>query len=400
MGESVGGRVDVGGHVEPGFERVAEAFAENFADRGEVGAAFAATLDGRPVVDLWGGVADSASAQPWQQDTMQLIFSGTKGLTALCVAMLIDRGLLKLDDPVCRHWPEFAAEGKEAMTVAEIVSHRGRLPGVRKPVDVQDILDPQRMAALLAGQAPESDPRAELIYHPLTYGWLCGELVRRVDGRSIGRFFAEEVAGPLGLELWIGLPAEQEARVAVLQYGPDWGQSPAARPDPFPGDELWASIWQNPRLLSPQPTMAWNTPALHATEMPGANAIGTARSIARLYGALARGGEIDGLRIISQETLTLASTQLSDGVESFTEELIAFGIGFTIQTQDAPLGPAKVAFGHNGAGGSSHAAWPQERVGFSYAMNEMRDNLDGDERVSTLLEALYECVRPSLPELA
>jgi CubicO group peptidase (beta-lactamase class C family) len=392
MGESVSGRVDVGGRVEPGFERVAEAFAENFAERGDLGAAFAATLDGRPVLDLWGGIADGASGRAWQQDTTQLIFSGTKGLTALCVAMLIDRGQLKLDDPVCLHWPEFAAEGKEAITVAEIVSHRGRLPGLRTPVNKQDILDPQKMAALLAGQAPESDPRAELIYHAITYGWLCGELVRRVDGRSIGRFFAEEVARPLELEVWIGLPAELEPRVAVLQYGRQWGQSPTGLPDPFPGDELWASIWLNPSLFSSAPTMLWNLPALHATEMPGANAIGTARSLARLYGALACGGEIDGVRIVSQEALALASTQLSGGKDSFTEELMAFGVGFMLQTADAPFGPAKVAFGHNGAGGSVHGAWPTERVGFSYAMNEMRDDPAGDERVSALLSALHECV--------
>lgn len=394
MAESVGGQVEVGGHVEPGFERVAEAFAQNFAKRGELGAAFAATRDGKAVVDLWGGVADGASGRPWRQDTIQVIFSGTKGLTALCMAMLIDRGLLKLEDPVCQHWPEFAAQGKEAVTVAEIVSHRGRLPGLRSPVSEQDILDPRKMADVLAAQEPESDPRAQVIYHPFTYGWLCGELVRRVDGRSIGRFFAEEVAAPLGLEVWIGLPAEQEPRVAVLRFSPDWGQSPVGQPDPFPGDRLWASIWQNPRVLEQSPA-PWNTPAMHATELPGANGIGAVRSIARLYGALACGGEIDGVRLLSPQTLELAQTQLSFGRDAYTEELLRFGIGFMLQTEDAPLGPAKVAFGHNGAGGSCHGAWPQERVGFSYAMNDMRDDPQGDDRVSSVVEALYACVSPA-----
>lgn len=383
---------EVKGDVEPDFELVAETFAQNFAMRGELGAAFAATLDGRPVVDLWGGVADGESGSPWRQDTTQVIFSGTKGLTALCVAMLVDRGLLALEDRVSSHWPEFAAANKRDVTVAEIVSHRGRLPGVRAPLDEQDVLDPARMAKLLAAQEQERDPRAQLIYHPFSYGWLCGELVRRVDGRSIGRFFAEEVAAPLGLELWIGLPADQEPRVARVHYGARWGQSPTGQRDPFPGDALWARIWQNPPLFGPPRPGIWNTRALHATQMPGANAIGTARSLARLYGALAIGGELDGVRLLAPETLELAQTQLSRGREAFTGELLSFGIGFMLQTEDSPFGPPEIAFGHGGAGGSCHGAWPEQRVGFSYAMNEMRDDLEGDDRVETLLNALYACV--------
>ena len=382
----------VGGHVEPGFEQVAEVFAANFAQRGEVGAAFAATLDRRPVVDLWGGVADEASGRRWQQDTMQVIFSGTKGLTALCVAMLLDRGALKLEEPVSSYWPEFAAQGKEAITVAEVVSHRARLPGVRTPVEDEDLLDPRRMADLLAAQAPESDPRAAVIYHAITYGWLCGELVRRVDGRSVGRFLADEVAGPLGLELWIGLPSRLEPRVATLRYSPEWGKSPVGQPDPFPGDELWASIWENPLLLTP-PRLPWNLPPWHATEIAAANGIGTARSISRLYGALACGGVLDGVRIISPEGLARASAPLSSGTDPYTGERMTFGVGFMLQTEDKPFGPAKVAFGHNGAGGSVHGAWPEERVGFSYAMNDMRDDPAGDERVSALLDALHASCR-------
>ncbi|HEV7941521.1 MAG TPA: serine hydrolase domain-containing protein [Solirubrobacteraceae bacterium] len=384
---------EIGGRVARGFEPVAEAFAGNFANLGELGAAFAVTLDGRPVVDLWGGVADSSCDRPWQEDTMQLIFSGTKGLTALCMAMLIDRGLVELDDPVCLHWPQFAAKGKEAVTVAEVVSHRGRLPAVRTPVSIEEILDGSRMATLLADQPQERDPRAAFIYHRLTYGWLCGEIVRRVDGRSLGRFFAEEVAAPLGLELWIGLPSALEERVARLQYGPEWGKSVFGGfdSDPFEGDELWASIWRNP-LLYPDGDLPWNLPALHAAQMPGANAIGTARSIARLYGALARGGELDGVRIISAETLELARVPLASGAHPYTKDQMAFGAGFQLQTDPVPFGPPADAFGHDGMGGSVHCAWPTERVGLSYAMNELRDDLDGDPRPHALLEALHGCL--------
>lgn len=381
----------IGGSVAPGFEPVAEEFARGFAERGEAGAAFAATCDGRAVVDLWGGVADAGDGRPWREDTVQPIFSGTKGLVALCVAMLLDRGQLGLDDPVSRWWPEFAAEGKDAITVAEALSHRARLPGVRVPLSDADVLDPQRMAALLAVQAPETDPRAALIYHPLTYGWLGGELIRRVDGRSAGRFLAEEVAGPLGLDLWIGLPPELEPRVATLHHGPEWGTSMETRADAFPGDALWASIWLNPPFLRSEGRLPWNEAAWHAAEIPGAGGIGTARSIARLYGALARGGELDGVRLLSPATLARVRMPLSAGPQAYTGERLAFGAGFQLQSADALLGPVPAAFGHGGAGGSMHGAWPEQRVGFSYAMNEMRDDLV-DERASALLEVLHACV--------
>jgi CubicO group peptidase (beta-lactamase class C family) len=389
-GQQAEAAVRRGGGVEPGFERVAHAFEENFTSRGELGASFAAVLDGRSVVDLWGGLADGVHCRPWQRDTMQPIFSGTKGLTALCMAMLIDRGLLKLEDPVCQYWPEFAANGKQEITVAEMLSHRARLPGVRRHVSLEDVLDPEKIATLLAAQAPERDPRAAFIYHARTIGWICDGLIRRIDGRSTGRFFAEEVARPLGLDLWIGLPAELERRVAVLQYGPDWGQSAYGRPGSFPGDELWAMISENPKLY-PVGELPWNLPAFHAAEIPSSNAIGSARSIALLYGALARGGEIDGIQIISSKTLAAVLEPLASGVHPYTGELMSFGAGFALQTEDAPLGPAEVAFGHSGAGGSVHGAWPHLRVGFSYAMNELRDGLDGDGRPGALLEALYEC---------
>jgi CubicO group peptidase (beta-lactamase class C family) len=384
----------IGGRVAPGFEQVAEAFSANFTMRKDVGAAFAAVHDGRVVVDLWGGMADTASALPWRPDTLQLIFSGTKGLTALCIAMLIDRGQLKLDDPVCACWPEFAAHGKQQITVAEVLSHRARLPGVRTPLRIQDMLDPEAMAALLADQAPETDPRGVgCIYHGMTYGWLCDALLRHVDGRSIGQFFAQEVAEPLGLELWIGLPAELESRVAVLQYAQDWGKSVYARPEPFPGDQLWASIGENPPLCPPDLATLWNLPALHAAEIAASNAIGTARSIARFYGALACGGEIDGVRIISPEALALARTPLASGSHPYTKEPMAFAAGFALQGENHVFGPPPAAFGHAGMGGSVHGAWPEEQVGFSYAMNEMRDDPAGDQRPSALLNALYTTIR-------
>lgn len=388
------------GHVAPGFEPVAEAFERNVAERGELGAAFAAVRDGRTVVDLWGGAADRASGRPWARDTLQLVFSGTKGLVATCLLMLLERGLLELDAPVARYWPEFAAAGKDDVTVAEVISHRAGLPGVATPLATADLLDDRRMAALLAAQAPRAELRGRLCYHPRTWGWLCGELVRRVTGRSVGTFFAQEVAGPLGLELWIGLPPEQEPRVATLELAPSYGATSAAlareRVDP-----LCEQVYANPPGVWTPAGFPWNGRAFHAAEVPSSNAIGTARSIARLYGCLARGGELDGVRLLTPATIELGRRQLSCGFDPCHRTPFAFGAGFAVQSvldvAFRPLGPPASAFGATGSGGSAHGAWPEQRVGFSYAMSLLRDD-PGDARAATLLAALHDCLNRCFQE--
>jgi CubicO group peptidase (beta-lactamase class C family) len=373
--------MSVGGHVAPGFEAVRETFAETLGDHG---AAFAVTIAGEPVVDLWGGVADDRSGRPWQAGTLQVIFSGTKGLVALCLLMLADRGQLDLEAPVAHYWPEFGAHGKRGVRVLDVASHQAGLPALRLPVAQDEILDDRRMAALLAAQPVESDPRATFTYHPLTYGWLCGELIRRVDGRSVGRFFAEEVAAPLQLEVWIGLPAELEPRVSRLAQSADWGR----RQRSAEGDELLDRVRNNPPLFSAG-RIPWNSPAWHSAEIPGAGGIGTARSLARLYGCLAVGGELDGIRLLGAETLARGREVLSRRWDPLAEHAQAFGAGFELQTAAAPLGPAPDAFGHRGAGGSVHCAWPSLGAGVSYAMNLMRDDHDVDPRARALLEAAH-----------
>ncbi len=369
------------GYVAPGYEAVRDAFERNFAERGELGAAFAAFRGGEPVVDLWGGVADSASGRPWREDTLQLIYSGTKGLVALAVLMLIDRGKVRLDDPVNRHWPEF---GKPEILVRHIVSHTARLPGIDTPVTTADLTDNRRMAAILAAQAPNPDPRAALCYHALTYGWLCGELVRQVDGRSVGKFFEDEVAGPLGVEFWIGLPEAQEPRVTTLELAPDWGLKAPRGPEDFARDPLLRSVWGNPPIFD-RAAFFWNDRALHAAEMPGANGIGAARGVAKIYGCLATGGS----PLLSTETLALGRTVLADGWDALHEDRRRVGVGFNLQTETMNYGPAEDAFGHGGAGGSNHGAWPELGVGWSYAMNLMRDGERPDPRPKALLEALH-----------
>jgi len=370
--------VELNGYVAPGFGQVAEEFSRNFTVRGDLGASFAVMRDDEALVDLWGGIADRARARPWTADTLQILFSGTKGFVAACLLLLIERGQLTLEAPVARYWPEFAAAGKAEVPVRDLVTHAVGLPGLEVPVTWQEATDARRMAVLLAAQPRSRDPRATRTYHAVTFGWLCGELVRRIDGRGIGQFFAEEIALPLDLELWIGLPAELEARVSTVELAPTWTSVADER---LALDPLRRAIGNPPRY---QPeSFPWNEPDWHAAEVPSSNGIGTARSVARFYACLEQ--------LLSPATVRLGSTVLSSRHDPLMERTTSFGVGFQLQTDMLTLGPEPGAFGHGGAGGSVHGRWPRQRLGFSYAMNQLRDD-PGDTRAAALLTALYGCV--------
>jgi CubicO group peptidase (beta-lactamase class C family) len=315
---------------------------------------FAATKDGELVVELG------------RTDQPALIFSGTKGLVAMCLLLLIERGQLELDAPVSDYWPEFRHRD---VLVRHVVSHMAGLPGLRPPPTAEDMLDPERMEERLASEPPIWPAGERLAYHALTFGWLCGGLVRRIDGRTIGRFFAEEFAQPLDLELWIGLPAEVEPRVARLERALGYGV--AGEPGP-----LLEALY-GPMLHR----FVWNEPAFHAAEIPAANAIGTVRSIALLYGRLEQ--------LLRPETIDLGRTELSRGVCAVTDFPYAFGVGFELQTERRSLGPPANAFGHTGSGGSAHGAWPDEHVGFSYIPTELRSS-ETDDRARRLLAELHD----------
>ena len=381
--------MDVQGRTVPGFEQVTEAFAANFERYGEVGAAFAAYRDDEPVVDLWAGVTDPKTGHPWRANTLQLVFSGAKGLTTACVLLLVERGLLELDAPAARYWPEFAAAGKERITVGEILSHQARLPGVRQPVGAEELLDPEHMAGLLAAQAPSTDPRAAFTYHALTWGWLTGELVRRVDGRTVGALFADEFAGPLGLDIWLGLPDPEHHRVATTIAGPG-----VLRPEDEDeeGDSLRV-LTRNP-LLTPDAPVLWNSAAFRRAQLPAVGAYVTARSMARFYACLARGGELDGVRVLDEATVRLGRRELRRGVSALWGTPMAYGAGFELRTGPALFGPPPDTFGHAGAGGSRHGAWPGERIGFSYTMNLTRAEFP-DRRPLDLLASLHEAALTS-----
>jgi CubicO group peptidase (beta-lactamase class C family) len=374
----------IDGFVAPGLERVRDAFARNFEERLETGAAFSAWRGGEKLVDLWGG--DAAAGRPWQADSLQLIYSGSKGLTAICMLMLLDRGLISLDAPVSRYWPRF---GKPEIEVRHVLSHTSRLAGIEEPTSWEEMLDDKLMARKLERQRPLLDPRAALTYHPLTYGWLCGELLRQVDGRSLGRFFAEEIAARLDLEIWFGLPESEESRVTTLGGDSVWGHVSKNLIIPTPAqkaqDPLQTAIWYNPPIFGPE-FGHWNARSLHAVEMPGAAAVATARSIAKLYAVVASGGG----SLMRPETVALGAQTLSDGMDVLNGERRRFGAGFHLQIETMQFGPPPDAFGHGGAGGSVHGAWPSRGVGFSYAMNRL---IDGDDpRAKRLLAELFAAI--------
>jgi CubicO group peptidase (beta-lactamase class C family) len=372
---------DLGGRVDPGFEEVAEAFARTLTDAGG-GAAFAAVVDGQLVVDLWGGVADEESGRPWAEDTLALLFSGTKGVLATCLLLLVERGLIELDAPVARYWPEFGAAGKDGVLVRHALAHTAGVPGLKRSSALDDLLDARALAAAVAAEPPWWPPGERLAYHAFTFGCLGGEPIRRVDGRTAGRFLAEEVAAPLGLSVWIGLPESLEPRVARLERGAGYGIT-------YLGDDsepLLAAVYGEGLGR-----FRWNDPAYHRAEIPGANAIADARSVARLYGCLARGGELDGVRLLSPETVELAGRELSRDRCAVTRRPYAYGAGFELQTELGRFGPVADAFGHTGSGGSTHGAWPSRRTGFSYVVSELRTEAD-DDRGPSVLRALAKAL--------
>jgi len=360
----------INGWTAPGFEDVAAEFARNFTERGELGAAFAASRNGELVVDLWGGLADREAGRPWDRDSLQLIFSGTKGLAAACVLLLVQRGQLSLDDPLGRYWPEFRSG---ATTVAEVLSHQARLAWAE--AGYADMLDHDAMAAQLAVQAAATDPRAAFMYHPITWGWLVDELIRRIDGRSAGRFFADEFAVPLDLDVWIGLPDELHWR-ATTMVAPD-----GVLVDVPPTDPL---LQPNP-LWVPGAEKIWNSPEYRSAGLAAVGGFATARGMARFYDALLSGS------ILTKDIVELGRREIRRGIEPTWGSEIAYGAGFELQVPAANFGPPADAFGHGGAGGSRHGAWPGRGIGFSYVMNEVRAR--PDERAAALLSALDRATR-------
>lgn len=366
----------VAGSIAPGYEQVRSAFGEVIESQAAgTGAALAAVVDGHLVVDLWGGAANP-TGMPWQEDTICVLYSGTKGLVATALLTLVENGRLRLTDRVADHWPAFAAAGKTDITVAQLGAHAAGLPYIDQPLDGSDLTDPVRLADLLAAQPPVL-PVGQPCYHAMTYGWLCDGLIRHTCGRSAAELVREALAEPLGLDIRIGLNGDQAAagRLARLQPAPSYQLTAFTVGEP------------DPRLHQVyHPSVVAGDDAWLEAPLPAANGMATARAVATLYGAVVSG------TVVGMHTLAEATEAASQGDDPLTGRPLRFGpTGYELAGTPSQLGPAADAFGHTGAGGSSHGGWPQLRTGYSFVTSELRRE-DLDDRSHRLLAGLYAAV--------
>ncbi|GHO48531.1 serine hydrolase domain-containing protein [Ktedonospora formicarum] len=407
-------RTLIQGHVEDGWGKVADVFRANFeGNPGEIGAACSVYVGGRPVVDLWGGLADREANRTWDKDTIVAVASTTKGAAAICAHLLVQRGLLDLDAPVVKYWPEFGAAGKEQITVRWLLSHQAGLPFIDGPLTFEEACEWHPVIRALEAQKPLWKPGAEHVYHAATFGFLVGEVVRRIAGKSLGTFFADEVAAPLGLNAWIGLPEEQEGKVARVEYAA-----------PFTLEEMIDGMTEN-FGLDRETVVAWvnsmwgpdsvqtragllggamdpstgymNTRAWRAAEFPCCNMYADARSLARMYAATV--SEVDGVRLLDPATverMTVVQTDktrmngLPAGLNLPAERSFYMSLGFWRSCPPMPMvGPA--SFGHPGSGGSIAFGDPDAGVGFSYIMNLWSFRI-GEPRASDLAAAVVACL--------
>jgi CubicO group peptidase (beta-lactamase class C family) len=371
--------VEVNGICKQGFEAVRDAFVANFEQGPEVGASVAVTKDGEAVVDLWAGDADTKGT-PWAEDTIVNVYSTTKTMAATCVLMLADRGELGLHAPVAKYWPEFAQTGKADVTVAHVMSHSAGLSGFDPPTPT-DLYDWEDIVGRLAAQAPWWEPGTQSGYHAVTQGFLQGEIVKRITGRTIGQFFREEVAEPLDADFHIGLDASHDARVGEL-IPPTTGLGAAAT-DP---ESIAARTFAGPNLDATEPrTRAWRE-----AEIPAAGGIGNARSVARIHSALACGGSVDGVRLMSEAGVARALEEQTRGTDLVLGIPVVFGMGFGLNDASFPISPNPRTFFWGGWGGSLAIIDLDARVSIAYVMNHMEANLMGDKRGGGIAMAVYQ----------
>ncbi|GIF47707.1 serine hydrolase [Asanoa ferruginea] len=356
-------------------EDVRAAFEANLASGDDVGASFAVTVDGATVIDLWAGFADAARTRPWQADTIVGVYSTTKTMTALTALLVADRGELDFAAPVARYWPEFAAAGKHDVTVAHLMSHSSGLCGWREPITEDDLYDWDKATALLAAQEPFWKPGTASGYHGLTQGYLVGEVVRRITGRSLGTVFREEVAAPLGADFHIGLPASEDARVADL--------IPPAAPPPVGDSELQVNVAENPHLE----VDVTRTRRFRGAEIPAIGGIGNARAVATIHAILANGGTVGGRRFLSEAGCRRALEPQVDGVDLVLGVPIRFGLGFALNSGFMP-NPNTLYWG--GYGGSLAIIDLDARTTMAYAMNKMSGTTTGDLRAFALAMAFWD----------
>jgi CubicO group peptidase (beta-lactamase class C family) len=373
---------EIHGVCDSRFEAVRTAFGAHFDEGQELGASVAVTLHGEPVVDLWAGDADQAG-RPWERDTIVNVWSTTKTMAAICVLMLADRGEVDLDAPVATYWPEFAVQGKERITVAHVLGHTAGLPGWDPPISHEALYDWEQATSALAAQPPWWEPGSASGYHSVTQGYLLGEVVRRVTGRTIGTFFREEVAEPLGADFHIGLPESEDHRAGQM-IPPDEPLSLATvdpssvvgrltAGEPLTGDEPNKRLWR-------------------AAEIPAAGGTGNARSVARIHAALANGGTVDGVTILSPEGVERIFVEQCHDIDQVLGMKMRWGTGFALMSEALPLSPNPRACFWGGFGGSIAVIDVDARLSVAYVMNRMTGGVAGDLRGVMLVLAAYECL--------
>ncbi len=385
--------IEIHGNVSAGFEPVREAFVENFARRHELGGACCIYHRGDKVVDLWGGIRHKATQEPWAEDTMVLVYSTTKGLAAMTLALAHSRGWLDYEAPVCRYWPEFAQQGKDIITVRQLLAHQAGLFAFDEPVDKNVVSDLDRLAVVLARQKPAWEPGTRQAYHAISLGFYQGELMRRIDPqhRSLGQFFQDEIAAPLGLDVYIRLPESiPDSRLAVLE-----DPSPLEMLTGFPirltldslnhHSIVYRALIANPGTALPHDERHIYTRNL---EVPSGGGVGTARAIARAYGVFASGGRELRLR---PETLEALAAPARPGANGFYDEFMRavaqFSLGFMKSNPGWPFGSAQ-SYGSPGAGGSLGYADPKTGIGYAYVTNRKGTHIEGDPRDIALRQAL------------
>lgn len=372
----------VGGFAAPRFAEAAERLARNLAAGEDLGASFTATIDGETVVDIWGGWADEARTRPWEKDTLVNVYSTTKTMTALTALVLADRGELDFEAPVARYWPEFAAEGKADVKVAHLMAHSSGLSGWRAPMTVEDLYDWEKATSLLAAQAPFWAPGTAPGYHAMTQGYLVGEVVRRITGRSLGAVFREEIAEPLGADFHIGLAPEHDGRVADLIPPP--AQAPTDMGEPSP---LLLNVMTNPPA-DPHDT---RSRAWRAAEIPAAGGHGNARSVAEIHALLANGGVAKGKRILSEAGCRKALEPQIEGADLVLGLPARYGLGFGLSPM-IPL-PSEETIFWGGYGGSLIIIDMAARATYAYVMNRMGLTTIGDARGMGLVAAVVDALR-------
>jgi CubicO group peptidase (beta-lactamase class C family) len=367
----------VDGHCEPAFEPVRDALGEVLVSGFEVGAALAVYLDGHAVVDLWGGYADAARTRPWRRDTIVNLYSVGKAISAVCALRLVDAGLLDLDAPVARYWPEFAQANKARLPVRYLLTHQAALPAIARPLPSGSWSSWDTLTEGLAAQAPWWEPGAGHGYHVNTQGFLIGEIIRRITGKTFGAYLRESLARPAGIDFFVGFGPELDPRCAdVLPIQPSPETAELQRqlsvdPSGLSGLPLMrVNAYRNPPEISG--TGVVNSRSWRGAELPSTNGHGNARAVARLYSTLAGSGELDGVHVLSPEIIARASEEQVYGDDIVLQRPTRFGLGFQLTMIERRLGPSSRAFGHFGAGGSLGFADPDARLAFGYAMNQGR----------------------------